>query len=284
VLTGMRAYGAWVRGEFDLAVTLAEETRRLEEQLSVAPSGLAERVLANVLYIVDRSDLGNLEAARQIELAEESGNDSRLVHACYMGAVALSSEGAYDEAQHLVARARELAHKTRCPTDLASAAVAEGFASRREATALEAFVAADRIARAAGNRWMSAFAHTEAGGLLVARGEVDQGCTSLAEMLALWYRAGDWSQQWHTLSRCVIALHRIGDLELAMELVGTIETYATLGVAPMTSILHDVAFATRDALIGELGDARAAELRSAGATCPVDDVVLRTRRALLTPV
>ena len=50
----------------------------------------------------------------------------------------------------------------------------------------------------------------------------------------------------------------------------------------MTSILHDVAFATRDALIGELGEARAAELRAAGAICPVDDIVLRTRRALLT--
>ena len=51
----------------------------------------------------------------------------------------------------------------------------------------------------------------------------------------------------------------------------------------MTSILHDVVFATRDALIGELGEARAAELRAAGAICPVDDIVLRTRRALLSP-
>ena len=236
-----------------------------------------------MLYIVDRSDLGNIEAERQIEIAEASGDDSRLVHACYMGAVALSSEGQYDEAQRLVARARERAQKTGSPTDLASARVAEGFASRIETEALEAFVAADGIASTAGNRWMSAFAHTEASGLLVARGEVEEGCAGLAEMLALWYRAGDWSQQWHTLSRCVIALHRVGNVELAMELVGTIETYATLGVAPMTSILHDVAYATRDELIGELGEARAAELRAAGATRPIDDIVLRTRRALLTP-
>jgi predicted ATPase/DNA-binding winged helix-turn-helix (wHTH) protein len=283
LLTGMRAYGAWVRGEFDLAMALAEESRRLEEVLSVAPTGLPERVLANVLYIIDRSDLGNVEAARQIEVAEASGNESRLVHACYMGAVALSSEGRYDEARHLVVRAREHAQKTRCPTDLASAAVAEGFASRVEADALEAFVAADRIARAAGNRWMSAFARTEVSGLLVARGEVGEGCAGLAEMVALWYRAGEWSQQWHTLSRCVIALHRVGNLELAMELVGSIETHATLGVAPMTSILHDVAFATRDALTGELGEAHAAALRTAGATAPVEEIVLRTRRALLTP-
>ena len=103
LLTGMRAYGAWVRGEFDLAVSLAEETRRLEQALTVAPTGLAERAIGNVMYMNDRSDLGNLQCARQLELAEASGNDSRVVHACYMGAVALSSEGRYDEAQHLVA-------------------------------------------------------------------------------------------------------------------------------------------------------------------------------------
>ncbi len=280
-LTGMRAYGAWVRGEFDLAVSLAEQTRRLEQDLSVAPTGLAERVLANVLYIVGSSELGNVQAARQVELAEASGNESRLVHACYMGAVALSSEGRYEEAEHLVAHAREGARRTGSPTDLASAAVAEGFASQAEDVALDAFVSADGIARAAGNRWMHAFAHTEASGLLVARGEVVSGCAGLAEMLTLWFRAGDWSQQWHTLSRCVIALHRIGNAELAMELVGAVETYAELGVAPMTSILHDVAYATRDNLIAELGEDRAAELRSAGAACSVDDIVGRTRQALL---
>jgi hypothetical protein len=283
LLTGMRAYGAWVRGEFDLAISLAGKTRELEQRLSVVPTGLPERVLANVYYIVDRSDLGNSEAARQIELAKELGNDSRVVHACYMGAVALSSEGRYDEAEHLVAEAREHAQQSESPTDLASAAVAEGFALHVESAALDAFLSADRIARAVGNRWMSAFAYTEASGLLVARGEVEDGCAGLAEMLSLWYRAGDWSQQWHTLSRCVIALHRVGDLELAMELVGTIETYATLGVAPMTSILQGVAFATRDALITALGEARAIELRAAGATSSIEDIVHRTRRALLTP-
>ena len=155
--------------------------------------------------------------------------------------------------------------------------MAEGFASRAEDAALEAFATADGIARSGGNRWMSVFAHTEASGLLVARGAVAEGCEGLAEMLALWFRAGDWSQQWHTLSRCVIALHRIGNPELAMELVGAIETYAQLGVAPMTSILHDVVYDTRDTLVRDLGDTRASELRAAGAVCPVDEIVGRTR-------
>jgi hypothetical protein len=53
-----------------------------------------------------------------------------------------------------------------------------------------------------------------------------------------------------------------------------------LGVAPMSSTLHDLAFATRDRLVDSWGTERARELLAAGALCPVGDIVLRTRRAL----
>ena len=281
LLTGVRAYGAWVRGEFDLAIALAEETRRLERQLSVFPSGLAERTLGNVLYLVGDSRMGHAEALRQIELAEDSGNRSRLVHACYMGAVGHSSNGDYDRANALVERAHQLALQTASPTDLASAEVARGFASRTEDVALQAFSEAARIAGAVGNRWMHAFAFTEASGLLVSRGELKAGCAGLADMVGVWYRAGDWSQQWHTLSRCAIALDRIGRAEQAIELLGAIEMHAMVGVAPMSSVLHDLVFATRGQLVDSVGSERASELLAAGATIPVEDIVLRTRRALI---
>ena len=280
MLTGIRAYGAWVRGEFDLAVQLAEETRQLERRLSVFPSGLAERTFANVLYLVGESMKGHAEALRQIELAEESGSRSRIVHACYLGAVGHSSNGDYEEAEALIARASDVAKLTMSPTDLASVEVARGFASRTEDEALKAFTASGRIARAAGNRWMHGFAVTEASGLLVSRGELEAGCAGLADMVGVWDRAGDWSQQWHTLSRCAIALSRIDQAELAVELFGAIERHAMLGVAPMSSTLHDLAFATRDRLVESLGAERAGELLVVGALCPVEDIVLRTRRAL----
>jgi hypothetical protein len=280
MLTGIRAYGAWVRGEFDLAVQLAEETRQLERRLSVFPSGLAERTFANVLYLVGEPTKGHAEALRQIELAEESGNRSRIVHACYLAAVGHSSNGAYEEADALIARASDVAKVTMSPTDLASVEVARGFASRTEDEALEAFSASGRIAGAVGNRWMHGFAVTEASGLLVSRGELEAGCAGLADMVGVWDRAGDWSQQWHTLSRCAIALDRIDQAELAIELFGAIERHAMLGVAPMSSTLHDLAFATRDRLMASLGTERAGELLAAGALCPVGDIVLRTRRAL----
>ena len=41
----------------------------------------------------------------------------------------------------------------------------------------------------------------------------------LAETVDAWYRADEWAQQWLTLSRCVIALERIKQHELAAEVL-----------------------------------------------------------------
>ena len=281
VLTGVRAYGAWVRGEFELAVALAHETRALEDAHGVEPSGLAERALGNTLLVLN-DDEGALHASiRQIELAEASGVPSRIVHACYMGAVGMGATGDSEAAARYIARANELAAVTGSTTDLASVAVAEGFASRSDDGALAAFLRAEELTRGTGNRWMSAFALTEACGLLIHFGELARGCAGLAETVDLWYRSGEWAQQWHTLSRCVIALHRIGEAELAMELIGAIEVHFMLGVTPMSATLRDVALATRDELETGLGEAHAAELAAIGSSRPVDEVVHRTRNALL---
>ncbi|MFN0090991.1 MAG: ATP-binding protein [Acidimicrobiales bacterium] len=170
LIAGIRAYGSWVRGEFDRARTLAHEARSVEERRGFTPSGLVERVLANVLYVVGDVETGLSETGRQLEIAEASGSGSRLAHACYMRSVSASSIGDYDEAARLVLRAREAGRRSGSPTDLASAFVAEGFATRDDdLRALQAFAAADELARSAGNRWMSAFARTEASGLRVHR-------------------------------------------------------------------------------------------------------------------
>jgi hypothetical protein len=281
MLTGVRAYGAWVRGEFELAVTLAHETRALEDALGVEPSGLAERALGNTLLVLN-DDVGAFHAAeRQVELAEASRVASRIVHACYMRAAGMSANDDLEGAAKYIARARGLASLTGSPTDLASVAVAEGFASRSDESARAHFLRADELARMAGNRWMSAFALTEACGFHVHLGDLVRGCAGLAETVDLWYRSGEWAQQWHTLSRCVIALHRLGRAELAVELIGAIEAHFMFGVTPMSSRLRDVALATRDELESGLGGARTAELAAIGAARPVDAVVHRVRNALL---
>jgi predicted ATPase/DNA-binding winged helix-turn-helix (wHTH) protein len=281
LLTGIRAYGAWVRGDFDVAIGLARATQELEARLETAPSGLAERVLGNVLPVVGEPDLGYIEAKRQAELAFASDNASRQVHACYMAAVAMSTIGHVEEALDYVERGRRVAATTGSPTDLASVAVAEGFATQHEvATSLDAFALARTHAADAGNRWMHAFAATEAYGLLVHLDDLEQGCAGLASMVDVWFRAGEWSQQWHTMARCVIALQRIGRAELAAATIGAIEVRAMLGVAPMTATLRDDLRATREALSVELGPDQLAELRAEGAAVSGQAIVLQARDAL----
>jgi predicted ATPase/DNA-binding winged helix-turn-helix (wHTH) protein len=282
VVTGVRAYGAWVRGEFRAAAELAEAARAAEVVSGSLPSGLAERVLGNLLLATDEVEAGLVECGRQISVAESSRNDSRLAHAYYMASIAASSTGNYDEALRMIARSREAAKRTGSPTDLASAWVAEGFATHADAdAALDAFATGDRLARSAGNRWMSAFARTEASGLLVHQGRLDDGCAGLAEVVDTWYRAGEWAQQWHTLSRCVVALDRIGQHELAAQVLGAIDAHTTMGGPPVMTTLRDLAFETRDALGARLGAARCDDLRTAGAALPVATLVDRTRQALL---
>ncbi len=181
LVLGIRAYGAWVRGEFERAVEVAYEARALEERLSVTPSGLVERVLINVLCVDPRAGQGAAESVRQVELAQDSGDRSRLVHATYMRAVVLSSMGEYDAAAVEVDRTQAEAQQTGSPTDLASAAVAEGFVTHGDdRAALEAFRTAERLAAAAGNRWMRAFAQTELSGLLVHGGNWRSGAPGSA--------------------------------------------------------------------------------------------------------
>ena len=206
------AYGAWVRGEFETALSVAYAARAGEERQGRQPSGLVERVLANVLFARGQVEVGHRETTRQVDLAEESGSGSRLAHACYFSSVAASSVG------------ERPAGPPGPPRD----------------------------------------------GLQRAR----RGGRHL-------YRAGEWSQQWHTLARCVIALDRIGQPELALMVVGAIEAWATIGTPPVTVILRDVALDTRDRLVVQLGPEPSAELRRIGAGLPVAEVVHRTRQALL---
>ncbi|CAN5466505.1 hypothetical protein BH23ACT3_BH23ACT3_09640 [soil metagenome] len=282
VVTAMRAYGAWIRGEFETALSLARSARMIEETAGLPPSGLVERVLANVHYALGQHELGLAENLRLIGLMEESGDHSRRTHAYYMTSIASSSLGHHDEAMRFLALDRAAASLTGSPTDRASASVAEGFAAHDDdQSALEAFATADGLARSAGNRWMSAFARTEASGLLLHGGRLDEACRGLAEVVDTWYRAGEWAQQWHTLSRCVIALERISQPAIAAEVVGAIEAHTTMGGPPVMTALRDLVFEARDSLTTRLGVAQTEERRSAGAALPVATVVERTKSALL---
>ena len=282
ILTGVSAYGAWVRGEFDRAFAMANAALDDERAQGLQPLGLAERVLGNVLFIRGNLDEGNDMCQQLVPIAEASGNGARRAHASYMSSVSAASVGDVDLARIRYEAAFDIARDTANPTDLASAWTARGFASRDDdAAALDAFASADRLARSAGNRWLSAFACTEASSLRVCMGDLARGCAGLADVVDAWYRAGEWAQQWLTLSRCVIALDRLERYELAAEVLGAIEQHTTVAAPPGMPSVLETAENTRESLLQRLGDERAAELAAQGIRLPLVELVHRTRSALL---
>jgi predicted ATPase/DNA-binding winged helix-turn-helix (wHTH) protein len=284
-VNGIRAYSAWLRGEFDVALTLANEVETVESLRGEEACGLAQRVQANVRYVQGDVVEGLAAGRRQLAFAEAAADLSRIAHATYMLSVALSSISQFEEASELALRARSIGEATGSPTDLASGWAAVGFASHDDAAAaVRAFDECDRIARRAGNRWMSAFARTELSALLLVEGDLGSALRGLAEAVDTWYRAGEWSQQWLTLARCVVALMAVDATELAAEVIGAVEKRASMGTPPVMAPLRERTLSAADELETRLGGERYAGLHGDGGEAPVADIVIRTRAELLRHV
>ncbi len=278
----IQAYLAWVRGDFEFAMSVAYDVVEHEASRELTPSGLAERVLANVLYIKGETETGFETTGRQVKLAEESGNLFRLTHACYMHSVAASSMGDFELAEILANRAAGYAERSGSPTDLSSSLAAKGFVCHHNPqAAIDAFSRASAIAESAGNRWMSTFCQTEVCRLLLETDELQAARIKLAEVVDIWFRAGEWGQQWLTLTGCVVALVKLGNTELAAQAIGAIEERAVLGALPVTESLRVQAFETSDFLKKHFGDEQYQLLVDQGAQFPVTEIVQRTRTALL---
>ena len=119
------------------------------------------------------------------------------------------------------------------------------------------------MAQVAGNRWMSTFAQTEMSALLLRRDDLDRGCAGLADVVDVWFRAGEWSQQWHTLGRCVVALAAIDQRELAVQVIGAIEERATMATPPVMATLRTLELDTAS----ELESGAWAPIATTNSTC-----------------
>jgi predicted ATPase/DNA-binding winged helix-turn-helix (wHTH) protein len=280
---GVQAYAAWIRGEFDRALALADQAEAIDRR-SGDSCGLAERVRMNVLGVRGEVEPALAAGRRQLELAEASGDRSRHVHAAYMLSIGLNSGDDPEASAALARRALELAAETASPTDLASAWTATGFAVRGDPpAAIAAFEKADRLAELAGNRWMSSFARTETSALLLLEGDVARGAAGLAACVDTWLRAGEWSQQWVTLARCVFALQAVGANEVAAEALGAVERRAVVAVPPIGATIRTAILRAREELAAQLGE-RFMETYERGRSAPVDDVVHRVRRELVAQI
>jgi hypothetical protein len=93
-------------------------------------------------------------------------------------------------------------------------------------------VRSSELAAGAGNRWVEAFALTEVHWLQARRGDPLQALRSYADVVDLWYRGGDWANQWLSLRRVLGILLELQEFEPAAALHGALTAVGTSHAMP----------------------------------------------------
>ncbi len=200
VTVGVAAYGRFIRGDLEGAIELGEKAISAADRLAVDGSGLAERALGNAWFYQGEVERGVEWMERIIDSAKQ-GSPARLAHAYYMRSVAFTSVGDNVRGAQFATAAHAAAVDSGSPTALAQAHYAQGLALKStspiEATAL--LQRAANIARDAGNRWIQAFALTEVLWLESREGQPREALARYIDVIDLWFRGGDWANQWLSL-------------------------------------------------------------------------------------
>jgi predicted ATPase/DNA-binding SARP family transcriptional activator len=200
VAVGVAAYGRFVRGDLEGAIQLGGQAVAAARRLGVDSSGLAERALSNAWFYRGDYEQGAEWTDRMIASAQ-SGSPARLAHALYMRSVAFTTMGDSVRGAQFAANSGVAAADSGSPTAHAQALYAMALARKStspQEAADELQRAAD-IARDAGNRWIQAFALTEVLWLEARQGRPREALARYIDVIDLWFRGGDWANQWLSL-------------------------------------------------------------------------------------
>ena len=201
VAVGVAAYGRFVRGDLEGAIELGECSIAAADQLAIDGSGLARNARSAMLGFIEETPNEVFEWMDRMITSARRGSPARLAHALYMRSVAFTSVGDNVSGAQFSTDCLIAAAESGSPTALAQAHYAQGLVlkatSPAEATA-ELQRAADR-ARDAGNRWIQAFTLTEVLWLEAHHGRQREALPRYIDVIDLWYRGGDWANQWLSL-------------------------------------------------------------------------------------
>ena len=209
---GGAARGAWCLGDYPRAARLARASREPEWVEGTSRCGKPGDVLAVIAGYEGRVDEAIAHYERQIELARPAADGSRLNWALFH--LAMCRAAVHDplagrlEAEEALVVARDLGN----PTALCLGLLGVGRALQRKdpATALALLDESAEVAASVRNRWFYAFARIYAAATHAVHSDPAIAATAFLEVLDLWDRLGDWSQQWLSLLYVTRLLIRLG--------------------------------------------------------------------------
>ena len=200
VVVAVAAYGRFARGDLEGAIELADQAMADAERLGVDCSGLAERTLSNAWFY--RNDVvRGMQWMDCMIASARMGRPARLTHALYMRSVSFTSVGDSVKGAQFAGEARAAAAASGSPTATAQALYALGLAleSTDPEEAAELLQRSADVAIGAGNRWIQAFALTEVRWLQARQGQPREALERYSDVIEIWYRGGDWANQWLSL-------------------------------------------------------------------------------------
>ena len=283
---GLAAYGLFVKGEMENAVVLARRAKEIESATDAVGCGLPERVLGNALFYLERTDEAMRWLRPMVTAARRSADPARVTHALYMQSVAVTSTGDSIHGAQLADEAWEAAERAGSPTALAQANYARGLAieSVDPAQAFEYLVRSSQLAAGAGNRWIEAFALTEVHWLQARRGEPMRALRGYADVVDLWYRGGDWANQWLSLRRVLGILLDVQMFEPAAVLHGALTAVGASRAMPFEPADAESLETNLDALRSRLDPAQFTQAMERGGSMTHQEVITFVKHeiALLT--
>lgn len=264
------AYGHFVRGELDAAISVALAAVDAATRLDVDDGGLAERALGNAYFYLGRTDEALAWMDRMVNSARRAGSPARLAHALYMRSVAETSVGRSVRGAIMAGEAQAAAQTCESPTALAQAGYALGLAleSTEPVAGRDRLAAAAAHAAAAGNRWVEAFARTEVLWIEARLGHTDAALRGYESVIDTWYRGGDWANQWLSIRHVFGILQQMGDLEAAAVVHGGLSAAGVNYALPFEPADAARLQASVDVLRDKLGDGPFAAAVERGAAMP----------------
>jgi predicted ATPase len=237
VALGVAAYGRFVRGDLEGAIERAERAISTAEATGADSSGLAERALANAWFYrgeVERA----MEWTERMLRSARRGSPARLAHALYMRSVACTDIGDHQQGRQAAAEAGAAALASGSPTAKAQASYALGhaLASTAPTEAAAHLQDAADLAQKAGNRWIQAFALTEVLALQARQHHPQAALAQYADVIDLWYRGGDWANQWLSLRNVLGLLVQLRDYHGAAILHGALSSAGAASALPFGAV------------------------------------------------
>jgi predicted ATPase len=217
---GFAARGAWNKGEFEQARSLASLARGRDPGRGNGRVAHPGDVLADLeLYQGDPAAALSHYQAEMVRARAEN-DPIRLVWTLFYVAICHAALRVPDDGIAAAEEAVAVSDMTANPTARSMARYALGLVSKKSAPerALALFDEAADLAASVQNFWWHGIASMEAAATRAVHDELASAANALIEVIDHWDRVGDWSQQWLNLRYVTRFLFRVGAEEEATRL------------------------------------------------------------------